>query len=74
MEGGAGKFATRARYNKEQAMAVIARHSKMVDLSLPMLRVPEAMRRHITEYGLPLFGEQHIHLPGKSANGGSKKV
>lgn len=73
VEGGAGKFATRARYNKEQAMAVIARHSKVVNLSLPMLQLPEAMRRHIADYGLPLFGEQHIHLADIPVNGGSEK-
>jgi hypothetical protein len=74
VEGGDGKFATRARYNKEQAMAVIARHSKMVNLSLPMLRVPEAMRRHIAEHGLPLFGEQHIQSDNNPANGGTANI
>lgn len=55
--GGAGKFSTRARYSKEQALAVIARHSKAVTLKLPMLRLTEPMRKHIAEHGLPLFGE-----------------
>jgi len=64
VEGGAGKFATRARYNKEQAQALIARHSKTVTLALPMLLLPAAMRQHIAEHGLPLFGEQHINLIG----------
>ncbi len=58
VEGGAGKFATRARYNKHEALALIERHSKAVTLSLPMLLLPEGMRRHIAEHGLPLFGEQ----------------
>lgn len=57
VQGGAGKFATRARYNKEQAVALIARHSKAVTLHLPMLILPQAMRSHIAEQGLPLFGE-----------------
>jgi hypothetical protein len=65
VEGGAGKFATRARYSKEQAVALIARHSKAVTLALPMLILPAAMRRHITEQGLPLFGEHH--MPGVAA-------
>lgn len=66
VEGGAGKFVTRARYNKHEALALIERHSKAVTLSLPMLRLPEGMRRHITEHGLPLFGEQleNVSSPG----------
>jgi len=58
VKGGAGKFATRARYNKEQAVAMIARHSKAVRLSLPMLILTESMREHIAGHGLPLFGER----------------
>jgi hypothetical protein len=61
VEGGAGKFITRARYDKQQALALIERHSKAVTLSLPMLILPEEMRRHIAEHGLPLFGEQHVN-------------
>lgn len=57
VEGGHGKFATRARYDKQQALALIERHSKALTLSLPMLRLPDAMKHHILEYGLPLFGE-----------------
>lgn len=59
VEGGAGKFVTRARYNKEQAQALIARHSKQVTMTLPMLLLPDGMRQHITRHGLPLFGERH---------------
>lgn len=58
VEGGAGKFATKPRYDKQQAQAVIERHSKSLTLSLPMLRLPEAMKAHIAAHGLPLFGEQ----------------
>lgn len=57
VEGGAGRFVTRARYNKEQAQALIARHSKRVTLALPMLLLPQGMRNHIARNGLPLFGE-----------------
>ncbi len=62
VEGGAGKFSTRARYSKEQALALIARHSKAVTLELPMLCLPDTMRQHITEHGLPLFGEVHVNV------------
>ncbi|MFO7594322.1 MAG: hypothetical protein R6X15_09805 [Pseudomonadota bacterium] len=58
VEGGSGKFSTRARYNKEQALALIERHSKALILEQPMLLLPEGMRRHIAEHGLPLFGER----------------
>ncbi len=57
VEGGQGKFATRARYDKEQALALIERHSKAVTLILPMMRLPAEMKRHILQHGLPLFGE-----------------
>jgi hypothetical protein len=58
VEGGGGKFSTRPRYDKQQALALIERHSKALTLSLPMLRLPEAMKAHIAENGLPLFGER----------------
>jgi hypothetical protein len=59
VEGGAGKFATRPRYDKQQALTLIERHSKALPLSLPVMRLPEAMRAHISAHGLPLFGETH---------------
>lgn len=59
VEGGAGKFSTRPRYDKQQALALIERHSKAMTLSLPILSLPEAMKNHIRESGLPLFGETH---------------
>lgn len=57
VEGGAGKFSTRPRYDKQQALQIIERHSKALTLELPLLRLPEAMKRHIATHGLPLFGE-----------------
>ncbi|WP_428633429.1 hypothetical protein [Sedimenticola sp.] len=57
MEGGAGKFTTRPRYDKEQARALIERHSKAVTLNLPVMLIPDEMRQHLAEKGLPLFGE-----------------
>ncbi len=58
VEGGAGKFTTRPRYDKEQARALIERHSKAVTLNLPVMLIPAEMREHIAELGLPLFGER----------------
>lgn len=57
--GGGGRFATRPRFDKQQALALIERHSKAVTLTLPLFIVPDAMRCHIREHGLPLFGELH---------------
>jgi hypothetical protein len=57
VEGGHGKFATRPRYDKEQALALIERHSKALTLSLPMMRLPAKMKQQILQHGLPLFGE-----------------
>jgi len=73
VEGGSGKFVTRARYNKEQAQELIARHSKKVTLEMPMLLLPDGMRQHIATYGLPLFGESHCDIeplsPAPADNG-----
>ena len=57
VEGGQGKFATRPRYDKQQAVALIERHSKALTLTLPMMRLPIEMKQHILQNGLPLFGE-----------------
>ena len=57
VEGGDGKFATRPRYDKQQAVALIERHSKALTLSLPMMRLSAEMKQQILEHGLPLFGE-----------------
>lgn len=57
VEGGAGKFSTRPRYDKQQALAVIERHSRALTLDLPIVRLPAAMKQQIAEQGLPLFGE-----------------
>ena len=57
--GGGGRFVTRPRFDKQQALALIERHSKVVTLTLPLFIIPEAMRTHIATHGLPLFGEAY---------------
>ncbi len=57
VEGGHGSFATRPRYDKQQALAVIQRHSKALTMSLPMMCLPGEMKQQILQQGLPLFGE-----------------
>lgn len=52
-----GKFKTKAKYNnRDEAMLVITRHCRMIDLEVPVLQISEELRQHISENGLPLFG------------------
>jgi hypothetical protein len=55
---GFGKFKTRARYqSRDEAMSVLARHCREINLAVPVIFINDAMRRHIDDAGLPLFGE-----------------
>ncbi|MDH5731776.1 MAG: hypothetical protein OEZ58_22570 [Gammaproteobacteria bacterium] len=55
---GEGKFQTRAKYSsREQAMAVIYRHSRCIDLDIPVFYFNHSLRQQIRDRGLPLFGE-----------------
>lgn len=52
-----GKFKTKAKYNnRDEAMAVVARHCRIIDLEVPVLFINEALRQQISEKGLPMFG------------------
>jgi len=54
---GHGKFKTRAKYNnRDEAMTVITRHCRVIDLQVPVLFINEALRQQISEKGLPLYG------------------
>ena len=53
-----GKFKTKAKYkNRDEAMAVIARHSRIIELEVPVLFINEKLRQQISENGLPIFGQ-----------------
>jgi len=54
-----GKFKTRAKYNRDQALEVMALHSKTVDLEVPVFWFNEHLKQQISEQGLPLFGESY---------------
>lgn len=53
-----GKFCTKLKYSREQAMAIAERHSKVMDLQVPVFFISDAMRWRIAEQGLPIFGER----------------
>lgn len=52
------KLHTLPRFTKEQALALIHRHSKAIDLDVPMFLIPEGMRDHLLKHGVSLFGLQ----------------
>lgn len=52
-----GKFKTKVKYkNRDDAMAVIARHSRIINLDVPVLFINDSLRQHISSKGLPFFG------------------
>ena len=52
-----GKFKTKVKYNnRDDAMAVIARHSRIIDLDVPVLFINDSLRQNISIKGLPFFG------------------
>ena len=51
-----GNFKTRPRLNRQQAMTVLARHSKIKQLEVAVFYLSCEARNHIIAYGLPLFG------------------
>jgi len=54
---GHGKFKTKAKYsNRDDAMAVVARHCRGIELKVFALFISEALRRQISEKGLPQYG------------------
>lgn len=55
---GRGKFQTRDKYHsREEAMMVLHRHCKTIQLPVSVYLISAALRRQITARGLPLFGE-----------------
>lgn len=52
-----GKFTTRAKYNnRDEAMSVITRHCREIDLDVAALFISNELRHQIIETGLPLYG------------------
>ena len=54
---GQGKFKTKAKYNnRDEAMTVIARHCRRIELEVSALFINKELRHQIAEMGLPLYG------------------
>ena len=52
-----GKFKTKAKYkNRDDAMAVVARHCRSIELKVFALFISDDLRRQISENGLPKYG------------------
>ena len=52
-----GNFSTKPRASQREAMRIMARHCKKIDLEVPVLPLDPALREKIRETGFPLFGE-----------------
>ncbi len=52
-----GKFYTRPRYTQQEAIRVVSRHCKQIDLEVPMVSLSPAARQRIRDEAFPLFGE-----------------
>lgn len=55
-----GDFFTRPRYTQQEAMKVMARHCKQIDLEVPALFLTKDVKEQILRDGFPLFGEKTI--------------
>jgi hypothetical protein len=52
-----GSFLAKPRSSQREAMQLIARHCRQIDLDVPMLTLSDAARGQIIDTGFPLFGE-----------------
>ncbi|MES9946624.1 MAG: hypothetical protein ABW080_16850 [Candidatus Thiodiazotropha sp.] len=53
-----GSICTRPRYTQQEAMQVLSRHCKQIDLDVPVMLLTEAAKARIRKSGFPLFGEK----------------
>jgi hypothetical protein len=52
-----GKFKTRNKYkNREEAMQVLYRHSRQIDMDVHAMFINNDLRWHIDQHGLPIYG------------------
>ena len=50
-------FYTRPRYSQQEAIKVMARHCKQIELEVPAIFLDQRMKTQIRKCGFPLFGE-----------------
>ena len=68
-----GKFTTLNRLSKSQAIAISNRHSRAVNIEVPVFYIPDAMRSMIQgDDALPLFGEVLVDRVKKPLCGNSE--
>jgi hypothetical protein len=53
-----GSFYTRPRYTQKEAMKVLARHCKQIDLEVPVMILTQTAKEQIINRRFPLFGEK----------------
>jgi hypothetical protein len=53
-----GGFATRPRYSQQDAIRVMARHCKQIELEIPVLLLSQQIKDLICRHGFPIFGDQ----------------
>jgi hypothetical protein len=60
-----GSFHTRPRYTQQEAMKVLSRHCKQIDLEVPFMLLSESEKTRIKNLSFPLFGEKPVgaHKP-----------
>jgi hypothetical protein len=56
-----GRFATRPRHSQQEAMRIMARHCRQIDLEVPVLLLGDDLRSMIKAKGFPLFGETAVN-------------
>ena len=55
-----GRFSTRPRSSQREAMQLMARHCRRIELEVPVLLFDECLRKGIMQQGFPLFGESPV--------------
>ncbi|MES9862327.1 MAG: hypothetical protein ABW138_15965, partial [Candidatus Thiodiazotropha sp. 4PDIVS1] len=53
-----GDFSTRPRYSQQEAIRVMARHCKQIELEVPVIFLDQTIKSQINNKGFPLFGER----------------
>ncbi len=57
-----GRFLTKPKGSQREAMALMARHCRQVDLEVSMVTLDESARMSIRQNGFPLFGETSVSV------------